>query len=113
MAAHGLPAFAADVPGGQLSFDQAMAQAGRYRDQARWVDALAIFEHWQVQRPDDALLYKLRALTLADIGSSYQAWRLYRARPELFDAAQQDRLEANHLARLIVWKFAGRGAART
>jgi len=107
LAAHGLPVTAAELPvassNGALSYDAAMAQAGQLRDQARWVDALAIFEQLQAQRPDDALLYKLRALTLADIGSSYQAWRLYRARPELFEPAQQDRLEANHLARLIVW----------
>ena len=104
MATYGLSAVAAAAAtDGELSYDAAMAQAGQFRDQARWVDALAIFEQLQAQRPDDSLLYKLRALTLADIGSSYQAWRLYRARPDLFDAAQQERLEANHLARLIVW----------
>lgn len=107
MGAYGLPAAATDSPvaasRGELSYDAAMAQAGRLRDQARWVDALAIFEQLQAQRPDDTLLYRLRALTLADIGNTWQAWQLYRARPELFEPAQQERFEAAYLARLIVW----------
>lgn len=106
MGSHGQLA-AAELPvaasRGELSYDAAMAEAGRLRDQARWVDALAIFEQLQAQRPDDALLYRLRALTLADIGNTYQAWKLYRARPELFEPAQRERMEAGYLARLIVW----------
>lgn len=90
------------VPGLEASLDQ----AGRLRDAGRWLEALAIFERLQAEHPDDEGLYRLRVLTLADVGNSYQAWHLYRARPQLFDAGQRDRLESNYLARLIVWSQA-------
>ncbi len=108
MGATGLPVLAAAPSGTPDSpvpadYDAALAQAARLRDESRWLDALAVFERLQAQRPDDANLYRLRALTLGDIGNSYQAWSMYRARPELFDAAQRERFEANYLARLILW----------
>ncbi len=73
------------------------------RDDRRWLPALAIYERLQAERPDDTEVYRLRVLTLAEVGNSYLAWRQLRARPELFDAGQRERLEANYLARLIVW----------
>ncbi len=93
------PAGAGNDPGHEAS----LAQAARLRDESRWLDALAIFERLQAQRPDDSDLYRLRTLTLGDVGNSYQAWAMYRACPELFDSAQREQFEANYLARLILW----------
>ena len=83
-----------------------LAEIGGYRDQARWVDALAAIERAQQHAPDDPLLYRLQVLTLGDIGSANRAWRMYQARPDLFDDAQKQRLEADYLARLVNWSLA-------
>jgi biofilm PGA synthesis protein PgaA len=80
-----------------------MEQAARLRDDRRWLPALAIYERLLVERPNDPEIYRLRVLTLAEMGNNYLAWRQFQARPELFDAGQRERLEANYLARLIVW----------
>ncbi|HAL21918.1 MAG TPA: poly-beta-1,6 N-acetyl-D-glucosamine export porin PgaA, partial [Stenotrophomonas sp.] len=66
-----------------------LAEIGHYRDQAHWVDALAAIERAQQVEPNDDLLYKLQVLTLGDIGNAHRAWRLYQARPQLFDADQK------------------------
>lgn len=88
------------------SYQTSLEQAARLRDERNWLPALAIYERLQAERPDDAEIYRLRVLTLADLGNNHLAWRLYRARPELFDAGQRERFEANYLARLIVWSKA-------
>ena len=86
--------------------DNALAEIGQFRDHAQWLDALAAIERARVQSPDDALLYRLQVLTLADIGNAHRAWQLYLARPTLFDAAQKERLEGNYLAKLVGWSLA-------
>lgn len=83
-----------------------LAEIGHYRDQARWVDALAAIERAQLREPNDDLLYKLQVLTLGDIGNAHRAWRLYQARPNLFDQDQKARLEANYVAKLVNWSLA-------
>lgn len=85
------------------SYQSSLEQAARLRDDRRWLPALAIYERLQAQRPDDSEVYRLRVLTLAEVGNSYLAWRQFQAKPELFDAGQRERLHANYLARLIVW----------
>lgn len=84
----------------------ALAEIGRYRDQARWLDALGAIERASQQQPNDDLLFKLRVLTLGDIGNAWRAWELYQQRPALFDDAQRQRLEADYLAKLVVWSLA-------
>lgn len=86
--------------------DVALADIGRYRDQARWLDALGAIERASQQQPNDDLLFKLRVLTLGDIGNAWRAWELYQQRPELFDEAQRQRLEGDYLAKLVVWSLA-------
>jgi len=98
-------AHAASPPASASRADR-MAEIGHYRDQARWVDALAAIERSQLQEPNDPLLYKLQVLTLGDIGNADRAWRLYQARPELFDADQKARLEANYIAKRVNWSLA-------
>lgn len=94
------PARAADTPA------QRLAEIGQYRDQARWLDALAAIERARAEAPGDELLYKLQALTLADIGNAHRAWQLYQARPALLDAGQKARFEADYLAKLVGWSLA-------
>ncbi|MBD8636809.1 poly-beta-1,6 N-acetyl-D-glucosamine export porin PgaA [Stenotrophomonas sp. CFBP 13725] len=83
-----------------------MAEISRHRDQAHWLDALAAIERAQASTPDDDLLYKLKVLTLGDIGNASRAWQLYQARPTLFDEGQKQRFEADYLARLVGWSLA-------
>lgn len=96
-------ASSAAPPGGR---EAALAEIGHYRDQARWLDALGAIERASQQQPDDDLLFKLRVLTLGDIGNAWRAWELYQQRPQLFDAAQKQRLEGDYLAKLVVWSLA-------
>lgn len=83
-----------------------LAEISRYRDQARWVDALAAIERAQSEQSDDTLLYKLQTLTLSDIGNAWLAWQLCKARPDLFDQDQKAHLESNYLAKLVNWSLA-------
>ncbi|KAF1015750.1 MAG: Poly-beta-1,6-N-acetyl-D-glucosamine export protein [Stenotrophomonas maltophilia] len=99
------PVAAAGAASGITRADR-LAEIGQYRDQARWVDALAAIERAQLIEPDDALLYKLQVLTLGDIGNASRAWQLYQARPDLFDAEQKARLESNYLAKRVNWSLA-------
>lgn len=80
-----------------------MAAAWRLRDQRRWLDTLAITEALLVRDPTDDDAYRLRTLALADLGASHRAWELYRARPDIFEPAIAHRLQADRVARLIVW----------
>lgn len=83
-----------------------LAEISSYRDQARWLDALAAIERARVDAPNDDLLYRLQVLTLSDIGNAHRAWKLYQARPDLFDDAQKQRFEANYLAKRVGWSLA-------
>lgn len=80
-----------------------MTRAAALSDQKRWVDALAIYQRLQSETPDDPVVYRLRVMTLADLGSASLAWSLYQARPELFSEAERARLSADRIARLTVW----------
>ncbi|MGS1079568.1 poly-beta-1,6 N-acetyl-D-glucosamine export porin PgaA [Pseudoxanthomonas beigongshangi] len=106
MPAAASPQDSAAATGDGNAYATALDQAAHLRDQSRWLDALQVFERLQSTHPDDDQLYRLRTLTLGDIGNSYRAWTMYRARPELFDAGQRERFEANYLARLILWSQA-------
>lgn len=83
--------------------EASLGEAARLRDQRQWLAALAIYERLLSNASDDDEAYRLRALTLADLGSAERAWQLYRERPQAFTAAQADRLENDRRARLIVW----------
>ncbi|WP_024888762.1 poly-beta-1,6 N-acetyl-D-glucosamine export porin PgaA [Luteimonas huabeiensis] len=89
----------ASTPAGPL---ERIAQA---RDQGRWLDALDAIERALAAAPDDPALYRLRVLTLSDLGSAYRAWDAYRQRPELFEPGHVQRLESEYLARLVNWSL--------
>src|SRR5690606_12688913 len=48
----------------------ALEQATQARARGEWLAALAIYERLQADSPEDAELYRLRTLTLADVGSA-------------------------------------------
>lgn len=75
----------------------------RLRGEHRWLDALSMISRARADAPHAPALYRLQVLTLLDLGSSHQAWAQYRARPELFDRAESERLEGARLARLVTW----------
>lgn len=86
-----------------MSREEAMASAWRLRDEGRWLETLALCEALLARNPRDDDAYRLRTLALADLGASHRAWELYRARPQIFEPAIATRLEADRVARLIVW----------
>lgn len=91
------------TPAAHFPMEEALAEAARLREQRQWLAALAIYERLHNDHPDDDAIYRLRVLTLADMGGADRAWQLYRARPQAFSAEQRQRLEDDRLARLIVW----------
>ncbi|WP_081420343.1 poly-beta-1,6 N-acetyl-D-glucosamine export porin PgaA [Pseudoxanthomonas sp. Root630] len=91
------------LPGAAPSRQSGLEEAAHLRDQRQWLAALAIYERLLAAHPDDEDAYRMRALTLADLGNAERAWQLYRARPSVFSAAQAERLQNDRLARRIVW----------
>ncbi|WP_167285151.1 tetratricopeptide repeat protein [Marilutibacter alkalisoli] len=93
------------MPGASVAKDNetAIVDIEHLREEHRWLDALAAIGRARAEAPESPALYRLQVLTLLDLGSSHQAWTLYRARPELFDRAEAERLEGAQLARLVTW----------
>ncbi len=98
------------VTGSEARADQQdtpeLSTVALHRDKGQWLQALAEIQQLQRAYPDDVALYRLQVLTLADIGNAAMAWKLYQARPQLFSTAQQQRLQAEHLAKRIGWSRA-------
>ncbi|WP_082611084.1 poly-beta-1,6 N-acetyl-D-glucosamine export porin PgaA [Lysobacter sp. Root916] len=91
---------------GQSAAEIPYAQIERLRADRDWLAALSLIERHLAVHPADADLYRLRVLTLADIGARDRARTLYLARPQLFSAEQAADLNAAGLARRIVWSKA-------
>ncbi|WP_082607328.1 poly-beta-1,6 N-acetyl-D-glucosamine export porin PgaA [Lysobacter sp. Root983] len=91
---------------GQSAAEIPYAQIERLRADRDWLAALSLIERHLAVHRADADLYRLRVLTLADIGARDRARTLYLARPELFSAEQAADLNAAGLARRIVWSKA-------
>lgn len=77
--------------------------AASLRQARRWLDALGLYNEVLAADINNSQAYYFKTLTLADNGSAYFAWQLYRARPELFSADEARRLEEDRLARMILW----------
>ncbi|OHE85850.1 MAG: poly-beta-1,6 N-acetyl-D-glucosamine export porin PgaA [Lysobacterales bacterium RIFOXYD1_FULL_69_11] len=82
---------------------EAMVEAWRLRDEGRWLETLAISEVLLERDPADDDAFRLRTLALSDLGASHRAWELYQARPHLFEPVIARRLQADRVARMIVW----------
>ncbi|WP_255470548.1 poly-beta-1,6 N-acetyl-D-glucosamine export porin PgaA [Pseudoxanthomonas sp. 3HH-4] len=100
---HPLALQAAPAETRTVSRQAQMDDATRLRDQRQWLAALAIYERLLSAAPSDEEAYRLRTLTLADLGNAERAWQLYRARPAIFSGAEAERIENDRLARTIVW----------
>lgn len=80
-----------------------LAQANRLRENRDWLGALALYERLHAADPSDDQAYRLRVMTLADLGSAWRAWELYSRRPAAFTADDAERLSNDRIARAIVW----------
>lgn len=87
----------------QPSSDDPIPEIERLRAQRQWLPALGRIEAAQAARPGDDRLYRLQVLTLADLGGAERAWTLAQARPQLFDAGEHQRLNADRFARRVLW----------
>ncbi len=85
------------------SDDVLLARAAGFRDAGNWLAALAIYERLHQAYPENDTIYRLRVMTLADLGSADRAWQLHRERPAAFTAEDATRLEHDLLARKIGW----------
>ncbi|WP_158601766.1 tetratricopeptide repeat protein [Solilutibacter pythonis] len=83
--------------------DPVLDAIARKRDARQWLEALQLIDEARARAPADQTLYRLQALTLADNGNLYQAWRLYIRHPEWFKPVERERLESGKHAREIVW----------
>ncbi|MGH8082121.1 MAG: poly-beta-1,6 N-acetyl-D-glucosamine export porin PgaA [Lysobacter sp.] len=87
----------------QQSSADPLPEIERLRSDRQWLAALARIESAQAARPGDDRLYRLQALTLADLGGAERAWSLAQARPQLFSAAELQRLQSDRFARRVLW----------
>lgn len=83
--------------------DGLLATAESYRKQQAWIEALRIYQHLLSADPRDDVAYRMRALTLTDLGASFRAAELLRASPHDFADFQRDRIEGDEVARAIGW----------
>lgn len=83
--------------------DRLLAQAEAHRGREQWIEALAIYEHLLVADARDDVAYRMRALTLADLGASHRANELLAAWPTAFADYQRDRIQGDAVARSIGW----------
>lgn len=83
--------------------DRLVAQAEAYRQREQWIDALAVLGHLLGSDPRDDVAYRLRALTLADLGAAHRANELLDAWPAAFADFQRDRIQGDRVARAIGW----------
>ena len=80
-----------------------MGQIEALRTQKAWLEALQLIERAYAENPGTVQLSRLRALTLADLGSFYQAWQELQKHPELYSPEETHRLKLGALARETAW----------
>lgn len=86
-----------------LAADKGVRERIEYhRAQREWLPALSLIESQWRQTPGDDL-YRLRVLTLADVGAAERAWQLGQQRRDLFTQDELDRLAADRIARHATW----------
>lgn len=80
-----------------------MAEAEAFRQQRRWLDAIARYQQVLAIRPNDREAYHAQVMTLSDNGNADRAWALHAARPEWFDIDERLRLGNERVAALTRW----------
>lgn len=88
---------------GRVVRDRLLAEAEAFRTREAWIDALAVYEHLLAADPRDDVAYRMRALTLADLGAAHRASELLAAWPTAFADHQRDRIQGDAVARRIGW----------
>ncbi|TCZ88111.1 poly-beta-1,6 N-acetyl-D-glucosamine export porin PgaA [Lysobacter sp. N42] len=83
--------------------DSLLARAEAHREREEWVDALAIYEHLLAADRRDDVAWRMRALTLADLGAAHRAAELLAEWPDAFADYQRDRIRGDAVARQIGW----------
>lgn len=83
--------------------DGLLVRAEQARAQEHWTEALSIYNHLLDADPRDDVAYRMRALTLADLGASARADELLDAWPQDFADYQRDRIRGDAVARMIGW----------
>lgn len=97
------PASAAPAPTSTAMPTATMAEGHRLRDGGQLFEALDVFERVLAADPHDDGAWRMRALTLADLGNSQLAAEAVAQRPDAFPVAERERLQDDRLARGIVW----------
>lgn len=87
----------------QTNVTEQMENAARARRAGDWPRALHAYGEVLRAQPEDGDALRERALTLQLQGATLEAWRQYRARPELFSAEEALGFELDALARRLNW----------
>lgn len=85
----------------QSNATEHLENAASARERNDWPRALQHYAELLAADPDHAEALRETAITLQLMGASGEAWRRYRARPELFSPAQALGFELDYLARRI------------
>ena len=92
---------------GQTSHAQtsgnAVSSIKALRDAKQYPDALQLIEAALQRDPGNKDLFRLRVLTLDDMGSTERAWELMQQRPQLFARYERERIEDDRVAARIRW----------
>ena len=83
--------------------DAALAQAEQLTRSGQAIAALSVYEHLLAADPKDDVAYRMRALTLAELGASHLAADLRDAWPAAFADHQRERLQGDRAARMVTW----------
>lgn len=104
-----VPAVAGAIPRVPGDSDTAIAtpspmrRAEALRAQRRLTEALAVYEAVLAADPNDDGAYRMRAITLADLGSATLAAEAAARRPQAFARHELERLQGDRVARMIGW----------
>ena len=64
---------------------------------------MSVYEHLLAADPKDDVAYRMRALTLTELGASHLAADFRDAWPAVFADHQRERLQGDRAARMVTW----------
>ena len=91
------------APGEPAAKEIAMAAAARMHDAGRLTGALKVYEDVLASDPGHDAAYRMRVLTLSELGNSQLAYEAMKQRPTLFADHEREHIQNNRIARGIVW----------